>query len=69
MYASSFLIGNARLWLISTRDAGEVCQDWFALRDALEAVYGPRHSDKQNRLSLGFVVTGALSPISLSLTA
>ena len=52
MYASSFLIGNARLWLISTLDAGEVYQDWLALRDALEAVYGPRHSDEQNRLSL-----------------
>ena len=52
MYAASFLIGNTRLWLISALDAGEVYQDWFALRDALEAVYGPRHSDEQNRLSL-----------------
>ena len=52
MYASSFLIGNARLWLISTLDAGEVYQDWFALRDAVQAVYGPRHCDEQNRPSL-----------------
>ena len=39
-YAASFLVGNARLWLISSLEA-ETFPDWPSLRDALAKVYGP----------------------------
>lgn len=51
-YASSFLVGNARLWLISNLEAGEHYTSWPALRHALGSVYGPHYSDEQNRLNL-----------------
>ena len=39
-YAASFLVDNARLWLISSLGA-ETFPDWPSLRDALAKVYGP----------------------------
>ena len=51
-YVSSFLVGNARLWLISNMEAGEHYINWPTLRDALGSVYGPHFSNEQNRLNL-----------------
>lgn len=51
-YAASFLAGNARLWLISSLEAGEQFTDWPVLRDALGNVYGPRFDEEQVRLRL-----------------
>lgn len=51
-YAASFLAGNARLWFISSREAGEQFRSWPALREALACVYGPRYSKELARLKL-----------------
>ena len=48
-YASSFLVGNARLWLISNMEAGEHYINWPTLRNAIGSVYGPHLSNEQNR--------------------
>jgi len=51
-YASSFLAGNARLWLMAALEAGEQFPHWYSLRKGLENVYGPRHNEEQSRLKL-----------------
>ena len=55
-FASSFLVGNARLWLITTLESGQKFADWPALRDALGNVYSHRHDDEQVRLELFSII-------------
>ena len=51
-YASSFLSGNARLWLIASQESGETFEDWPALKSALAKVYGPQFDGEQARLGM-----------------
>ena len=37
-FAASYLAGNARLWLISSMEAGEQFSDWHSLKSALARV-------------------------------
>ena len=49
-YAASFLDGNARLWLITSLEAGKLFSSWKDFKTALAEVYGPHHEQERARL-------------------
>ena len=51
-YAASYLVRNARLWLITAMEAGTGFADWPELKNALAQVYGPHFNEEQVRLQL-----------------
>ena len=51
-FAASYLAGNARLWLISSMEAGEQFSDWHSLKSALARVYGPHYDGERVRLDM-----------------
>ena len=60
-YASGYLGGNARLWLMSAMDAGVQFPDWKSLKMKLAEVYGPLQEQEQARVKLfGLAQVGTL---------
>ena len=51
-YATSYLGGNALLWLISCSESGRKFADWTSLKTALDESFGPLGADEDNRLQL-----------------
>ena len=51
-FAASYLAGNARLWLISSMEAGQQFSDWHSLKSALARVYGPHYDGERVRLDM-----------------
>jgi|GEM_PF-5873018 len=51
-YATGYLTGNARLWFISSMDAGVTFQTWQELKEALRLVYGPVFDQERIRMDL-----------------
>ena len=51
-FAAGYLGGNARLWFMASRDAGEIFDSWPSLRQGLEKVFGPLHEAEDARMQL-----------------
>ena len=51
-YATSYLGGNALLWLISCSESGRKFADWTSLKIALDESFGPLGADEDNRLQI-----------------
>ena len=51
-FVASFLIGNARLWLIAVLESGESFNNWHELKTALARMYSPKFDQEQARVSL-----------------
>jgi len=51
-FASSFLEGNALLWLIFNYESGTTFSDWLSLKTALANAFGPLQAEEDNRLAL-----------------
>lgn len=51
-YATSFLQGNALLWLLACLDSGRTFPHWESLKTALGETYGPLDAEEDNRLAL-----------------
>lgn len=51
-FATMHLSGNACLWFLNARDAGEVFPDWPAFKSKLAEVFGPLQEQEQARLRL-----------------
>ena len=55
-YVAGFLTGNARLWYISSLEAGTSSPSWPSLKQALYLALGPSHEQETARLDL-FAIT------------
>lgn len=51
-YATGYLAGNARLWLMAAMESGESYSDWPSLKDALSQAFGPHFDQERVRLNL-----------------
>ena len=51
-FTASFLIRNARLWLIAVLESGKSFNNWQELKTALARMYSPKFDQEQARVSL-----------------